>query len=90
MQVPGQTALWRTPLTAGVAEELAAPFASSARFLFYAGVPTTPQAAVPSPLSTISGLELAFDGQSDRTPRGSSGPKVMQFSSSLFFQNVMP
>jgi len=89
-QMPGQTALWRTPLTSGSAEELAAPFAATARFRFYTGTATIPQETVPSPLSSITGLELAFDGQSDRTPRMSTGPKVVQFASSLYFQNVMP
>jgi prepilin-type N-terminal cleavage/methylation domain-containing protein len=88
--MPGQTALWRTPLNGGTAEELAAPFASTAHFRFYVGTPTTPQDAVPSPLSSISGFELAFDGQSDRTPRNASGPKVVPFASSIFFQNVTP
>lgn len=89
--MPGQTALWRTLLTAGTSEELAAPFSSDARFRFFAGSPpATAQDAVPSPLSTISGLELNFSGQSDRTPRGESGPKVVSFVSSLFFQNVTP
>ncbi len=90
-QMVGQTALWRTPLSSGTGEELAAPFASTARFRYYVGTTATPQETVPSPLSSMTGLELAFDGQSDRTPRMSTtGPKVVQFSSSLFFQNVMP
>ncbi|HEV8356216.1 MAG TPA: prepilin-type N-terminal cleavage/methylation domain-containing protein [Gemmatimonadales bacterium] len=88
--MPGQTALWRTLLTSGRTEEIAAPFDAGARFRFYVGTGTTAQATVPSPLSGVSGLELAFDGRSDRTPRGSSGPRVVQFSSSVFFQNRTP
>jgi len=90
-QMVGQTALWRTPVTTGTGEELAAPFASSARFRYYTGTNTTPQETVPSPLSSMTGLELAFDGQSDRTPRMSTtGPKVVQFATSIYFSNVMP
>ncbi|HEX9894418.1 MAG TPA: prepilin-type N-terminal cleavage/methylation domain-containing protein [Gemmatimonadales bacterium] len=85
--MPGQTALWRTLLSSGTTEEVAAPFDAGARFRFYVGSGTDPQNAVPSPLSDISGLELAFDGRSDRTPRATSGPKVVQFSTAVFFQN---
>jgi prepilin-type N-terminal cleavage/methylation domain-containing protein len=90
VQMPGQTALWRTPLNGGTAEELAAPFASTARFRFYTGNPPASQDAVPSPLSLINGFELAFDGQSDRTPRGQTGPKAVRFASDIFFLNVTP
>lgn len=88
--MPAETALWRTLLTSGESEEIAAPFDPGARFRFYVRGATTAQAAVPSPLSDVSGLELAFDGRSDRTPRGAGAPRVVQFSSSVFFQNRMP
>jgi hypothetical protein len=84
--MPGQTALWRTAVASGTTEEIAAPFAAGARFRFYPDGAVNPQDAVP-PLTDISGLELAFDGRSDRTPLGSSGAKVVQFATSVFFQN---
>lgn len=85
--MPGQTALWRTVVSSGTTEEVAAPFDAGARFRFYVGGGMDPQNAVPAPLSDISGLELAFDGRSDWTVRGSTGPKVVQFSTAVFFQN---
>lgn len=85
--MPGQTALWRTAVASGTSEELAAPFAAGARFRFYQDGAANPQNAVPASLSDITGLELAFDGRSDRTPLGSSGAKVVQFATSVFFQN---
>lgn len=88
--MPGQTALWRTLVTANRTEEIAAPFDTGARFRFYDGGAATAQNTVPTSLGDISGLELAFDGRSDRTPRGAPGPKVVQFSASLFFQNRTP
>jgi hypothetical protein len=89
-QMPGQVALWRTLVTAGSSEEIAAPFAPGARFRFHTSAFVTPQSAVPSPLSSITGLELAFGGQSDRTPRGATGPKVVPFSTSIYFHNRTP
>lgn len=85
--IQGQVAFWRTRVETGDTEEIAAPFDAGARFRFYQGTNATPQNAVPSPLTNITGLELAFDGRSERAPRMSPGPKVVQFSSSLYFQN---
>ena len=90
VQMPGQIALWRTLLATGTTEELGAPLASTARFRYFVGTGGTSQAAVPSPLSSITGLELAFSGQSDRTPRGASGPKVVDFAAAIYFQNQSP
>jgi len=85
--MPGLVAFWRTRAETGEAEEIAAPFDAGARFRFYQATSSAPQDAVPTPLRNITGLELAFDGRSERTPRKASGPKVVQFSASLFFQN---
>ncbi|HEX9895434.1 MAG TPA: prepilin-type N-terminal cleavage/methylation domain-containing protein [Gemmatimonadales bacterium] len=83
----GQTALWRTQLATGASEELAAPFNPGSRFRFFVDGGTTAQDAVPSPLADIIGLELVFEGRSDRTPRKAAGPKVVPFSTAIFFQN---
>lgn len=84
--LPGRTGLWRTLVTTGATEELATPFATTARFNFYVVSSSTPQAAVPT-LSTIRGLQILLDGESERAPRGSSLPKKTQLSTSLFFTN---
>jgi prepilin-type N-terminal cleavage/methylation domain-containing protein len=85
--VPGRIGLFRTPVSNVAAEEeLAAPFANTARVNFY-NLNTTPaQAAVP-PLNNIRGLELVLDGMSERTPGGSAAPKTANVKTSVFFEN---
>jgi prepilin-type N-terminal cleavage/methylation domain-containing protein len=86
--MPGRTALWRTTLGfGGTAEELAGPFANTARVNFYVLNNATAQAAVPAPLSDIRGLELVLDGMSERAPGGSTAPKTANVTTSVFFQN---
>jgi prepilin-type N-terminal cleavage/methylation domain-containing protein len=85
--IPGRTALWRTTLDfGGTTEELAAPFANTARVNFYVLDNPTPQAAVP-PLGNIRGLELVLDGMSEQTPGGSTAPKTSNVRTSVFFEN---
>jgi prepilin-type N-terminal cleavage/methylation domain-containing protein len=85
--VPGRVGLWRTPLSAGVAEELAAPFDTTARVNFYVNYATTAQSAVPGSLASIRGLEFKLDGQSDLAPKGYTSPKVTSLTTSMFFSN---
>lgn len=85
--IPGQTGLWRTALSTGETQELSAPFDATARFNYYVNAAATSQTGVPSPLTSLTGVELAFAGRSEATPRGSSGPKTMPFVTSIFFQN---
>jgi hypothetical protein len=85
----GRTGLFRTPLSAAGApeEELAAPFANTARVNFYVLNNAAPQAAVPAPLSNTRGLELVLDGMSERAPGGSAAPKTANVRTSVFFEN---
>lgn len=84
--IPGRTGLWRTLVTGGTTEELAAPFDATARVNFY-NLNTTPaQAAVPT-LADIRGLELLLNGMSERTPSGSAAPKTANMTTSVFFEN---
>jgi hypothetical protein len=86
--VPGRTGLFRIRLNDGNAEEeLAAPFANTARVNFYVLNNATAQAAVPAPLSDTRGLELVLDGMSENTPGGSTAPKTANITTSVFFQN---
>jgi prepilin-type N-terminal cleavage/methylation domain-containing protein len=86
--LPGRTGLWRTTLDfGGITEELAAPFANTARVNFYVNNNPVPQAAVPADLGTIRGLELVLDGMSEQTPGGSAGPKTANVRTSVFFEN---
>jgi prepilin-type N-terminal cleavage/methylation domain-containing protein len=84
--LPGRTGLFRTTVTNNQEEELATPFANTARVNFY-NLNTMPaQAAVP-PLGNIRGLELVLDGMSERAPGGSAAPKTANMKTSVFFEN---
>jgi hypothetical protein len=85
--LPGRTGLFRTPVNGGAEEELATPFANTARVNFYVLNNAPAQAAVPAPLSDTRGLELVLDGMSERTPGGSTAPKTANVTTSVFFQN---
>lgn len=85
---PGGTGLWRTVLATGATEELAAPFHATARFRYYVAGSATPQAATPSPLSTIRGVEAQVDGRSEATGRLSAGARVVPLTAAIFFQNA--
>jgi prepilin-type N-terminal cleavage/methylation domain-containing protein len=84
--VPGRDGLWRTLVSTGATEELAAPFAASARVRFYVLDGSTPQDAVP-PLADVRGLEFRLDGLSESTPRGSATPPKSAVTTSMFFEN---
>jgi hypothetical protein len=88
--LPGRTGLFRTALDAPVGsqeEELAAPFANTARVNFYVLNNAASQTAVPGTLSQTRGLELILDGMSERTPGGSTAPKTANVRTSVFFEN---
>ena len=84
--VPGRTGLWRTMVTGGATEELAAPFDATARVNFYNLNVTPAQSAVPT-LTNVRGLELLLNGMSERTPSGSAAPKSANMTTSVFFEN---
>ena len=84
--IPGRTGLFRTTVTGNVEEELATPFANTARVNFYNLNNMPAQAAVPA-LGNIRGLELVLDGMSERAPGGSAAPKTANVRTSVFFEN---
>jgi prepilin-type N-terminal cleavage/methylation domain-containing protein len=87
--LPGLTGLWRTVVTTGQADELVAPFDTTAKFRFFVPGGDTAQSAVPSPLSDMRGVELSFDALSDRAPQGSSAPRKAQAVTAVFFNNML-
>jgi prepilin-type N-terminal cleavage/methylation domain-containing protein len=87
--LPGRTALWRTVVATAQTDELVAPFDSSAKFRFFTGGSDTAQAAVPSPLSTMRGLELNFTSQSDHAPWATTAPERSQTVTAVFFNNQL-
>jgi prepilin-type N-terminal cleavage/methylation domain-containing protein len=85
--LPGRTGLFRTMLSGGATEEIATPFANTARVNFYVLNATPAQSAVPGTLGNTRGLELVLDGMSERTPGGSATPKTASVTTSVFFEN---
>src|ERR1051326_9101180 len=85
----GRMALWRTTVVTGQTDELVAPFDTSARFRFFVVGSDTAQAAVPSPLSNVRGLELGLTSQSDRAPEGAAAPRQAQVVTAVFFNNQL-
>jgi len=85
--LPGRTGLFRTMMSGGATEEIATPFANTARVNFYVLNATPAQSAVPGTLGNTRGLELVLDGMSERTPGGSATPKTASVTTSVFFEN---
>jgi len=88
--VPGSTGLFRTviyPNASTTTEELAAPFASTAKFAFFTISSQTAQASPPADLTTLRGFELHFDGMSERTPSGKTVRATAPFTTAVFFRN---
>ena len=85
----GRTGLFRAPVDAvgGPEEEIATPFAATARVNFYVLNNAVAQAAVPGTLGDIRGLELVLDGMSERAPQGSATYKTANVRTSVFFEN---
>ena len=87
--LPGRTALWRTVVATGQTDELVAPFDPTAKFRFFVVGSDTAQAGVPSPLSSMRGLELGLTSQSDRAPEGAVTPRSAQVVTAVFFNNQL-
>ena len=87
--LPGRTALWRTVVGTGQTDELVAPFDATAMFRFFVTGSDTAQAGVPSPLTTMRGIELSLSGQSERAPEGGAAPKANQVVTAVFFNNQL-
>ncbi|MES2179056.1 MAG: type II secretion system protein [Gemmatimonadota bacterium] len=84
--------LWRTVTptgggTGGTRDEIIAPFDTSARFKFYKYNQDTSQIAVPSPISTIRGLDLVLNGLSIRPPSGGTEQKLTKVTTGVFFKD---
>ncbi|HWV57122.1 MAG TPA: type II secretion system protein [Longimicrobiales bacterium] len=87
--VPGQVGLWRTTLSTGATEELAAPFDSTARFRYFVPGEVEAQEDVPGSLAGIRGVEIQLDGRSEMAPRVSeSGSRILRMASAIYFQNT--
>jgi prepilin-type N-terminal cleavage/methylation domain-containing protein len=85
----GRTGLFRAPVdgAAGDEEEIATPFAPTARVNFFVLNNAVAQAAVPGTLGDVRGFELVLDGMSERAPQGSATYKTANVRTSVFFEN---
>ena len=87
VMVPGSTALWRTVVATGAAEELVAPFTSGAHFKFFVLNSDTSQSAVPSPLANARGIELDLRTRSAHASPGAVAPESTLVTTAIFFRN---
>jgi prepilin-type N-terminal cleavage/methylation domain-containing protein len=83
---PGKIGLWRS-VNGGAAEELMAPFATTARFRYYQAGDDTSRTTAPA-LSDIRGLALVLTTEGARKPAGSTGETQSKMMTSVFFKNV--
>jgi type II secretory pathway pseudopilin PulG len=86
--VSGRIGLWRTIVSRALAEEIAAPFDSSAVFRFYVDGSNSPQSAVPSPVTNIRGLELQLTAINERVAHRNPEERA-PYTTSVFFKNRM-
>jgi prepilin-type N-terminal cleavage/methylation domain-containing protein len=84
---PGRFGLWRTLVTSGLTEEIAAPFDTSAVFRFYRLNADTSQAAVPAQLSDLRGVEIVLKALSQYAAQGRSAPEQIGSTTAVFFKN---
>jgi prepilin-type N-terminal cleavage/methylation domain-containing protein len=83
----GRTGLWRTLVGTGATEEVAAPFDSTAGFAFYDQTARGPASTTVPVLANIRGVELVFDGQSEKPRFGKTTPETTMFRTAVFFMN---
>jgi hypothetical protein len=93
--VPGRRGLWRKLLdqsgdpSKAEAEELVAPFDSTARFRFFIRNDPVPSDTAPTALGDLRGVEIQLAGESERTVRGRATPERATLVTSVFFLNRM-
>jgi hypothetical protein len=83
--VSGKLGLFRR-IGNGTAEELLAPFDTSAKFRFYNLYADTAQTTVPT-LANIRGVELMLDAQSANRVSGQANPESVSIKTAIFFRN---
>lgn len=83
--VSGKRGLFRR-VANGAAEELLAPFDTTAKFRFYNLFDDVAQTAVPA-LANIRGVELMLDAQSPTRTSGQANPETASIKTAIFFRN---
>jgi prepilin-type N-terminal cleavage/methylation domain-containing protein len=85
---PGKTGLFRS-VNGGTAEELMAPFASTARFRYFVAGDDTSRTTAPA-LSEIRGVALVLTAQGQRKPAGRTTATEEKMMTAVFFKNLRP
>jgi len=85
--LPGRLALWRTVLSTGARDELAAPFDTGSTIQFLVGSRLTVRTTPPSLLDSVRGVRVRLVGQSERAPEGKSAPSRFDLSTNIVFRN---
>jgi len=83
--VSGKRGLFRR-IGNGAAEEILAPFDTSAKFRYYNLFSDTAQTTVPT-LANIRGVELMLDAQSVNRASGQANPESVSIKTAIFFRN---
>jgi type II secretory pathway pseudopilin PulG len=84
----GRLAMWRTSLSSGLAEEIAAPFDSSAVFRFFREAEDTATGLPPGSLDELRGIELELTGASEGVRAGKTKPELARQRTAIFFANT--
>jgi len=88
---PGRKGLWRFVATddpnSPVADEIIAPFDSSAKFRFYALNADAAQDTLPTRLSDVRGVELVLAGSSNEQLTANQQAKQATMVTGVFFKN---
>jgi len=88
---PGRVGLWRlvktNDPTKPVADEIIAPFDSTAKFRFYVLNADNAQDAVPASLNDVRGLELVLAGSSNEPLAANAQAKQATMVTGVFFKN---
>jgi type II secretory pathway pseudopilin PulG len=86
--LPGRLAMWRTSLSTGLNEEIAAPFDASAAFRFFRAAEDTSTTLPPASLDELRGIELVLTGASEGVRAGKTQPELAHQRTAIFFTNT--
>jgi len=90
VELPGRRALWRVVPGTGSADELVAPFDTSARFQALVGRLLIAQSSAPANLDSVFGVRARLVAASDARPAGRSVPVTFDLTTDFLFRNHAP
>ncbi len=84
---PGRLGLFRTVLSTGTRDELAAPFDTGSTIRFLVGSRLTVRTTPPAILDSVAGVRVRLVGQSERAAEGKTAPSRFDLSTNVVFRN---